>query len=132
MTTENGGDPGSSATRRGEHVRRSDGGASIDVILGVLANRRRRNLLEYLRDRSRATVDDLIDHLQERESVGELEAGRDGPSRDDVELTLVHIHLPKLADAGAIEYDERNREVRYRGDERLDALLDGDRGEPSE
>ncbi|WP_425607419.1 DUF7344 domain-containing protein [Halomontanus rarus] len=35
--------------------------------------------------------------------------------RKRVKLTLHHRHLPKLDDAGLIEYDHRNGDIRYRG-----------------
>ncbi|KZN23109.1 hypothetical protein A4G99_16560 [Haladaptatus sp. R4] len=39
-------------------------------------------------------------------------------------ITLVHIHLPKLAEHEIIDYDERSEIIRYRDGKRLEHLLE--------
>lgn len=46
------------------------------------------------------------------------------PKRDRIHLSLLHRHLPKLADRGIVEYDVRNDAIRYRECERLESLLE--------
>lgn len=95
---------------------------SLDAILSVLAHHRRRDLLRYLIDSpdQTASVEACVDHLLKRE--GERTGER--PSRDHVEASLHHLHLPKLADAGILDYDPRSREFRYWSHDRLESLLD--------
>lgn len=84
---------------------------SLDQLFTVLANERRRRLLTYLheKDGEVTSLDTLIDYLvvQEADSTEDLET-------DDVTISLYHKHLPRLADAGLIEYDLRSRTIRYR------------------
>ena len=95
---------------------------SIDAILELLSERERRKLLEYLieAEGDTATVEGLIDYLVEDEATrtGEI------PSRARFKTSLYHIHLPKLADAGLLDYDPRSREVRYYGDSQLEEWLE--------
>ena len=55
---------------------------------------------------------------REQERMGER------PSQDHVEASLYHLHLPKMADAGILDYDPRSREFRYWSHDRLESLLD--------
>lgn len=74
-------------------------------IFGALSHGRRRFVLQHLRtSEAPVSVDDL---------VTELAAWDDGPPaadrRERIEVSLRHVHLPKLADFGLIEYDEPGR-----------------------
>ncbi|UPV73121.1 hypothetical protein M0R89_11235 [Halorussus limi] len=91
---------------------------SLDATLELLANHDRRAIISYLRDATRqtATADELADHLVERRAARTGER----PGRSHVLSTLHHIHLPKLVDAGVVDYDARRQEVRYWGSERLE------------
>ncbi|WP_137283576.1 DUF7344 domain-containing protein [Halorussus salinisoli] len=95
---------------------------SLDATLELLAHYDRRAILGYLRDTSddTATIDELVDHLvaKKTEQTGEQ------PGRDHVLSTLHHVHVPKLADAGVIDYDARNKEIRYWGSDRLEEWYD--------
>lgn len=86
---------------------------SLDRLFKLLANERRRRILFYLdgKEGDVASIVELIDYVvvHEAESVDDL-------TSDEVAIALYHKHLPKLADAGLIEYDARSRTVRYRGD----------------
>lgn len=72
-------------------------GSTFDAVFECLADRRRREVVAQLRDREAA-------------SLGELAENADG--RDErLALELHHRHLPKLADAGLVEYDPDDRAV---------------------
>lgn len=95
---------------------------SLDAILSLLAHHQRRDLLAYLSEEAAptATVEECVGHLVEQE------AERTGkrPGHEQVETALHHSHVPKLVDAGIVDYDARNREIRYWGDDELEAWLD--------
>lgn len=95
----------------------------VDVRLELLADERRRRVVEYLRrDRRRhATVDELVEHLRRHQGVGP-ESRDGGPGRSRLEL--VHRALPKLDAHGVVEWDRRRDEVRYREDSLVEAVLD--------
>lgn len=94
---------------------------SLDAILSLLANDRRRDVLAYLAetDDDVTSIEDLVAHLVrvEGERTGKL------PSHENVEATLLNVHIPKLADATIVEYDERSRQLRYWPNERLEHWL---------
>lgn len=75
---------------------------STDELFSVLADDRRRQILQYLADHDRTTVTDIVDSIA-------VEA--DASTRARIAVSLVHTHLPKLADAGVLEYDERTKSV---------------------
>ena len=95
---------------------------SLDTTLEILANRDRRSVIEYLRDTPyhTATIDELANHLVSRKA----EQATEHPGHDHVRTTLHHVHVPKLVDAGVIDYDARNQEIRYWGSERLETWHD--------
>jgi hypothetical protein len=96
----------------------SDVSLSLDTTLEILANNDRRAIIEYLRDVAdqTATIDELVNYLVSQKSKQSDEY----PGRDHVQTTLHHIHIPKLVDAGLIDYDARNQEIRYWGSDRLE------------
>lgn len=76
-----------------------------DELLTTLADARRRAVLAYLRDSPDdvATVGTLTDDIDEAAHGGkELTAVR-----------LVHSDLPRLDEAGLVEFDEKSLTVRY-------------------
>ncbi|MFC6718879.1 hypothetical protein ACFQGT_14650 [Natrialbaceae archaeon GCM10025810] len=84
---------------------------SLDVVFDLLANRRRRYALYYLYDRPDgvSSLDDLVDGVLTYEVIeGDVE-----DHRTTVRTSLQHVHLPKLEDAGIVEYDPRSETVRY-------------------
>lgn len=99
-----------------------DAALSLNAILELLAHHHRRWILRVLSDASdhTATLDGLVEHLikQETERTGEQ------LGRDQIEMQLHHIHLPKLTEAGVIEYDTRSQELRYWRHDRLEEFLD--------
>lgn len=104
---------------------RSDGGEnqqSLDAILELLSQYQRRAMIRYLRDAPEnvVSIDDILDRLEQ------LERAHDGESPGENHLlsVLVHIHGPKLEEAGLIEYDVRSREIRYYPNERVEFVLE--------
>lgn len=78
----------------------------IDTVFELLADSTRRQTCLYLMhsDANVVTVDDLVEILAD-----------DDTDRDRLAIDLHHRHLPKLADAGIIEYDPRSNTTRYWG-----------------
>ncbi|WP_247002598.1 DUF7344 domain-containing protein [Halosolutus gelatinilyticus] len=95
---------------------------SLDALLDILANHRRRALLEYLWNQPQNAGS-----FEEATEYAILEVGRKQgrqPNHDDVQVELQHHHLPKMADAGIIDYDIRSQTIRYHENERLETAYD--------
>lgn len=91
---------------------------SMDALFDLLTDRRRRYLLYCLDQKVDAvvTVDELTAMLldwERRMNAGTEEETADLERR--IRIALHHRHLPKLADAGLVEYDPRSQTVRKRG-----------------
>ena len=89
-------------------------GLSLDVVFNVLRNRRRRLVLKAVEERDGATT---LSELAEY--IGGLEndkppAALNAQERKRVYVGLYQCHLPKMDDAGAIEFD-KNRGTVDRG-----------------
>ena len=101
----------------------TDGGErlSLDAVLELLANIQRRAILSRLHDESdhAVSLQDLVTHLVrlEADQIGEQ------PGYDHIEAIILHVHLPKLADAGVVEYDAQSEQLRYWPNERLEHWL---------
>lgn len=82
---------------------------SLDLVFDLLSVRRRRYALYHLADQDDgiATFDELVDSIHTREDEG----GDD--NRLQIQTALQHVHLPRLEDAGILEYDARSDTVRY-------------------
>lgn len=106
---------------------RPDGGddgttPSLDMVLELLSQYQRREILRYLRDSDDdvVAIGAVIDHLVdvERERQGDV------PGEDHLLSVLVHVHGPKLEEAGVVEYDGRTSEIRYHSLDRVELALD--------
>ena len=97
--------------------------SGVDARLDMLADGRRRRVLEYLRRgrRHHATVGELAEHLARRADAGTDRQRRDGQR---LRVALVHRTLPKLAANDVVDWDRRRDEVRYREDEVVESVLD--------
>lgn len=92
-----------------------------DEVFGLLAARERRRVLQYLTNtEGSATIDELATAL-DREDAATTGPGTD-PDRTRIEL--YHVHLPKLAEAGIVDLDERHGSVRYYPNDRVESLLE--------
>jgi hypothetical protein len=78
----------------------------------------RRATIRYFSTKETATAEltELATHVHEE--VGDF------TSAEQAQITLVHTHLPKLAEHDVIEYDNRSETVRYRDGEHLEHLLE--------
>ena len=81
-----------------------------DSVCSALADEHRRAILTELHDSGESALGltDLANRVAERVA----DDGPPGPdTRGQVQVTLHHRHLPRLADAGLIVYDVENRQV---------------------
>ncbi|WP_123622010.1 hypothetical protein [Halorubrum sp. CSM-61] len=92
---------------------------STETLLRTVANPERRAILRHLceTDSRAVDVDDLAAAIESRERSADS-----GTARTAIELR--HTHLPMLADADAITYDQGSEVVTYRSDEETEALLE--------
>ena len=74
---------------------------SFDVLFDALSNAHRRYVVAQL---SRHDGELRVDELAERLAAWEAERGEPA-APDRVASMLHHVHLPKLADIGLVEYD---------------------------
>ncbi|WP_266083225.1 DUF7344 domain-containing protein [Haladaptatus caseinilyticus] len=90
-----------------------------DHFFSALTNRRRRCVIAYLSNTSSnsATMQELVEDIAARENDNKTD------SFNEIEITLFHHHLPKLADIGLVEFDKRSETIRYRDDPRVESLL---------
>lgn len=95
---------------------------SLDELLGVLANHRRRMVLRFLATQSNnvASVDELVRYLETQERTTEKEHAM---TPEELEVELQHRHLPRLEERDLIEYDIRSGRIEYAPDERAETLL---------
>lgn len=82
----------------------------LDVAFTLLSDSRRRHLLYRLADGGSMTTEELSLEITAWERDIPVEAVRED-DRKQVETTLVHAHLPRLADHGVLETDSETREV---------------------
>lgn len=78
------------------------------TVFDVLANARRARIVRTLADAPERTLDfdRLVDHVARR-------TDEDGPlERDRIAIRLHHVDLPKLSDAGVLDYDADDGTVR--------------------
>lgn len=107
-------DPAERTVRPGDEAESEDGSVSADLppaVIDALADERRRRTLAVLNDRATPlSVTDLACEL----ASAELDTTRGEVPEDyrhSVHVALHHCHLPKLADAGLVLYDEAAHEV---------------------
>jgi len=76
----------------------------------VLTNRRRQLVLSQLQSHESMTLRDLAEQIAVTDQQTEIEALSE-EAVEEIEVALHHVHAPKLADAGYVEYDPRRRLV---------------------
>lgn len=83
---------------------------SVNEVLTLLHERRRRYMLYYLSEREGPVrVSELVDAVAEMESE---ESPIPDERFDRVEVALTHNHLPEVKSAEFVEYDREERVVR--------------------
>lgn len=106
---------------------------SLDTLFEILSKHRCRYVLSCLEATPVDVVelDDLVEHVVEREAAAEL-GGATDDHHQRVAATLHHCHLPKLSNTAILDYDARSKTIRYRGNDRVAAYLDAfqTEGEP--
>lgn len=104
---------------------RCDGSGSLpDRVFEALSHRRRRYVFYHVRNHERTDVDDLAARVAAWEQNTSIEHVS-SRTIERVQRELVHAHLPKLADYGLIEYDQRSGAVSYdRPPTQLERVLD--------
>lgn len=100
------------------------GGDRMDVVYSLLGASERRYLLYQLRDQGRGNLETLTERVAAWKR-GESPATLDEEAYQRTYISLVHNHLPRLADHGVVEYDLRSGDVvRSEGFEELETLLE--------
>lgn len=96
----------------------------LDSIFSVLQAPRRRYLLYYLyyREDPVLSLEEVVEAVQKYEAAGKKED--DLPSRQSVRTSLVHMHLPKLADLGVLDHDPRRGTIQFHGHLPLEEWLE--------
>lgn len=88
---------------------------SKDVIFEVLKNRRRRDVLQYLQEEGgTATLSELAEQIAAWENDIEVQA-LNSTQRKRVYVALYQTHLPKMDDAGIVDYDRDRGDVTLSG-----------------
>ncbi|WP_226041999.1 hypothetical protein [Natrinema sp. DC36] len=93
---------------------------AVDTAMDLLANRRRRAVLQYLEERGgSATLTELAVEIATREAKSEPNAISDhgdlsARDRRAVRLSLHHTQIPKLAAAEVVDYDTATETVTLR------------------
>jgi hypothetical protein len=97
---------------------------SFDSVFDVLSVARRRYLLYHLfrMEGDVAELDDAVDAVRQYGAAGPDETER--PDRETVRIDLHHVHLPKLAEAGVLDFDRRQGTIRMRGSPLLEELVE--------
>lgn len=84
---------------------------SLDTTYELLKNRRRRDVLEYLRAHDgEGTLSDLAEEIAARENSIEV-SQLSGAQRKRVYIGLYQAHLPKMDSAGVIDFDKNRGTV---------------------
>lgn len=94
----------------------------LDVALSMAANDQRRAILRYLleADDDLVSIDDLV-HEVAGNGADSRQSAHSTPQQ--VQVSVQHTHLPKLAEAGIVEYDTRSDTVRYYSDAGIERLV---------
>lgn len=89
----------------------------FDVLFDLLKNERRRECIAYLKEHEgRSTISELSEHIAAKENDLSVEA-INSRQRKRVYIGLYQCHLPRMANAGVVNFDKN------RGDVELTALV---------
>ena len=89
--------------------------SSLDDVFRALAASHRRAICRYFESSGDdvAEFDDLVEFVVEEE--GPARADDRSEHRREVAVDLYHVHLPRLSEAGLVEFDHRTGRVLYLG-----------------
>ena len=94
---------------------------TVDAVLDALSHPRRRFVVYLLLDQTHLTVEKLTAEITAYERTqssspqsSSTPTASPQPDQSEIKISLVHNHLPRLADANVIEYDARSGMVRRR------------------
>ncbi|PSQ07281.1 hypothetical protein BRC97_03910 [Halobacteriales archaeon QS_6_71_20] len=88
----------------------SDDPVTFDSVLDLCRHQHRRTVLVALaEERAPVTLDELTRRIVEYDDRSARRMSADGVS-EDVRISLLHVHLPKLASEGFVTHD-RDRQV---------------------
>ena len=109
----------SSSTTREDGEEQKPTRISIDTLCDLLSNAQRRHILLYLSSHTKTTIshEKLLDHLTE------INDNLSGDTHRRLAIQLQHVHLPKLAEHGLLEYDETTNSISYNTDSRVEKML---------
>ncbi|WP_435159064.1 DUF7344 domain-containing protein [Haladaptatus sp. DFWS20] len=97
---------------------RSTTKGQISQLYELLADHQRRALLQCLSNtESSLSTSTLVTELTQGSDLDPAER------ETNTEIAVHHIHLPKLADAGIIEYDQSAQQAAYSATPQVDTLL---------
>lgn len=99
------------------------GSDSLDTFLDVLADQRRRSVLESLWGHPDDSIS-LTDLLERMTAAAERDREVNEVNHRELRLDLHHRQLPKLSAVGIIDYDPRTRTIRVRAAEEMRALYE--------
>ncbi|WP_425499326.1 DUF7344 domain-containing protein [Natronosalvus caseinilyticus] len=90
---------------------------AVGDVCSVLANEWCRSVLYYFQESTPtvASYEALITHRCKHDDTID--------TREQAAIALQHVTLPKLEEAGIIEYDGRSSSVRYRGFPQLETMV---------
>jgi hypothetical protein len=96
----------------------------LDTVFDLLRSSRRRALLYYLCDAGTdlLPVETVVEEVREYEMTASR--AMELPPRQTVRTSLVHAHLPRLAEFDVLDYDPRRGEVHVHGFDSLEPWLD--------
>ncbi|WP_458190889.1 DUF7344 domain-containing protein [Haladaptatus sp. NG-WS-4] len=96
---------------------------SKEQVVGLLRHKQRRAIIRYFNQKTTdcTSLDDLVEYIVSSDSKSEATSVG---HNERITIELLHNHLPRLADAGVLEYDQRSETIRYWGDSRLETLLE--------
>lgn len=80
---------------------------NVSAAFDLLQDARRRGVLYTVKRNGETSVEEVARRI----AVWQSTDGRGAPDPETVETSLVHSHLPRLADAGVVEYDRERGTV---------------------
>lgn len=97
----------------------NDRSPPLDEIFGVLADPMRREVIRYCADHANepTDLDTIVDYLAEQRR------DEDPVDRDRIAIRLHHLHLPKLAETGLVEFDPESGRLEYRSNDAIESCL---------